>query len=64
VVAFVGEIPGEPVAPGTGVIDNEPRLGLGWHVADTVVNVTWAGADGPEVGDLSAVLWRDGSDGN
>jgi hypothetical protein len=64
VVAFVGEIPVEPVATGTGFIDKEQMLGLGLHVADKVVKVTWAGADGPEVGALSAVLLRDVSDGH
>jgi hypothetical protein len=63
-VAFWGEIPVEPGATGTRFLDTDQLLGLGWPRADAVVHVTWACADGPEVGDLSTVRLRDVSDGH
>jgi hypothetical protein len=64
VIAFFGQIAGEPVATGAGFVDADQMFGLRWHPADELINVTLAGADGPQVGDLSAVLWRDVSHGN
>jgi hypothetical protein len=37
VMAFFGEIPAEPVATGTGFIDKDQMLSLGWHLADSEV---------------------------
>jgi hypothetical protein len=54
----------EPIPTGPSFIDQEQMRGLGLHLADEVVNVTLACADGPEVGALSAVLLRDVCDGN
>jgi hypothetical protein len=64
VVAFFGQIPIEPIATGAGFIDKDQMLGLGWQLADEVVNVILACADGTEVADLGAVISRDVSDGN
>jgi hypothetical protein len=56
-VAFLGEIPVKPIATGTGFIDKDQMLGLGLHLADEVVNVTLAGADGPRVDDLGGMVF-------
>jgi hypothetical protein len=64
VVACLRQIAVEPGAPGAGCVNEEQMCGLGWQRAEEVVNVTVAGADGTEGGDLSAVLWRDVSYGN
>ncbi len=63
-LALFRQIAIEPIPTGTSFIDEDQMRGLGLHLANEVVNVTLACADGPEVGDLSAVLWRDVSDGN
>jgi hypothetical protein len=59
VVPFFDEIAGEPVATGTGVLDQDQMLGLGWSLADEVINVTLAGADGTEIRALGSGLWSD-----
>jgi hypothetical protein len=64
VVACFGEIPVEPVPTGPRFIDKEQLCGLRWQLADEVINVTVAGADGPEVDDLSVVIFGDVSHGN
>jgi hypothetical protein len=62
-MALLGERPLAPGATGTRFIAQEQRLGRGWPRADEGVKVPGAGAEGPEVGDLSPVLLCDGSDG-
>jgi hypothetical protein len=54
-----GEISVEPVATGAGFIDKDQRLGLGLQLADEVVNVTVACADGTKVGYLGPMLLSD-----
>jgi hypothetical protein len=58
-MAFLRPIARAPVASGTRFIDNDQMCGFGWHLADEVVNVTLACADGPEGGDLGVVLLSD-----
>ena len=49
----------EPGPTGPRLLDKDPILGLGWHLADEVVKVTLACADGPEGAELGAVLLSD-----
>jgi hypothetical protein len=51
------QIAREPIATWPGFIDEDEVCSLGWHVADELVEVTVAGADGPEVDDLSVVVF-------
>jgi hypothetical protein len=57
-VALLGERAIEPIATGAGFLDQEKRLGLGWYLADEGVEVRLAGANGTQIGDFGAVLWR------
>jgi hypothetical protein len=57
-IAFVHERPIAPVATGPGFIDKDERLGLGGPLADELSNVTLAGANAAEIGDLGAMLLR------
>jgi hypothetical protein len=58
-MAFFCQIALEPVPTGSGFIDKDQMLGFGVHLADEVVKVTVARADGPEGGDLGAMLFSD-----
>jgi hypothetical protein len=57
--AFLRQIAIEPVPTGARLIDKDPMLGLGWQLADEVVNVTLAWANSTEGADLGAVLLSD-----
>ena len=63
-LTFFHAIPVAPVAARSRFVDEDQMFGFGLQLAHEVINVTWAGADGPAVGDLSAGLFRDVSDGN
>jgi len=54
--AFLGEIPGEPVATGAGCVDAAEVCGCRWPLADQWIAVTWTRADGPKVPALGAVI--------
>ena len=54
--AFFPQIPVEPVTTRAGFIDKDEMFGLGLHFADKLINVTLAGANGAEEGDLGAVV--------
>jgi len=56
IVAFVHAITVEPRAARAGFIDDEERCGCGWPLADHLSESTLAGADGPKVRDLGAVI--------
>jgi hypothetical protein len=58
-MALLREIAREPGPTGSRFIDQDQMLGFGWHLADEVVHVTWACADGTEGGDLGTVLLSD-----
>jgi hypothetical protein len=52
-VAFLGEIPVEPVPTGARFIDKDERLGLRVELPDEVIDVTLTGADGAQIDDLA-----------
>jgi hypothetical protein len=56
VVVFFRQIAVEPVATRAGFIDKDEVFGLGLHLPDELVEVTLAGADGAQIGHLSAVI--------
>ena len=64
VVAFLRQIAVEPVATGSGFIDKDEVFGFGLQLADELIDVTLAGADGAEVDDLGAVILGDIGHGN
>jgi hypothetical protein len=64
IVAGLGQIVGEPVAAGSSFRDKEKMWGFCLPLSDHLIDVTLAGADGPKVRDLGAVLLRDVSHGN
>ena len=55
-VAFFHAITVAPVAARAGVIDADKLVGLGWHLAEHLSAITLAGADGPKVHALGAVI--------
>jgi hypothetical protein len=64
-IAFFGQVAREPVPTGTCFIDKDEMCGLGWELADELIGVTLARANGPEIGDrstwtLSDISNRDG----
>lgn len=63
-MALFRQITREPGATGTRFIDKAQRFGRGWELAGEVVNGTLARANGPEGGDLAAVILRHVSHGN
>jgi hypothetical protein len=52
-VAFLGEIPVEPVPTGSRFIDKDEMLGLRVELPDEVIDVTLTGADGAQIDDLA-----------
>jgi hypothetical protein len=63
-MALCRQIPRAPGATGARFRDKNQVFGFGVPLADELSNVTWAGADGPAGGDLSAVRFRDGCYGH
>lgn len=59
VVAFFAQIPLEPVASGAGFRDNDEVRGLCLHLADVLIAITLADANGSQRVDLGAVSLRD-----
>jgi hypothetical protein len=59
-VALVRQIPGEPVAPGAGVIAKDQGCGRRWPRADERIAVPLARAHGTQVGNVGAVIGCDG----
>jgi hypothetical protein len=55
-VAFCGELPAEPVPPGSRFIDKDEMLGLSVELPDEVIDVTVTGADGAQRDDLGVVI--------
>jgi hypothetical protein len=55
--AFWGEIPGEPVATGSRVIDNDEMWGVRVELPAEGSDVTWTGADGAQIDDLGVVIF-------
>lgn len=64
VVALFAQIPLEPGATRTGRRDDEQMFGLGMHLTDELINVTWTGAKAAEGGDLGAMILSDIGDRN
>jgi hypothetical protein len=62
--ALVRQLAVEPGATGAGVVDEEQMFGLGWPLADELIAITLAGANGAKIGDLGTVLLRDVRHGN
>jgi hypothetical protein len=58
-MALFRQITIEPVPTGTRFIDKDQMLAFGLHLADEVVYVTLTCTDGPEGGDLGAMLLSD-----
>jgi hypothetical protein len=56
---FFRQIAIELIPAGAGFRDEHQVCGLGLELADDVVNVGLSRAEGPKVGDLSAVIWSD-----
>jgi hypothetical protein len=63
-VAFCAQIPVELGATGAGFVDEDQMFGLGWHLADEVIDITVAGAHGAEEDDLGVVSFGDVGHGN
>jgi hypothetical protein len=63
-MALLGQVARELVATGTGFLDKDEVGGLGWPLADQLLDGTLSGADGAARGYLSAVRLRHGSHGN
>jgi hypothetical protein len=61
---FLREIAIEPVPTGSRFIDKNQMLGFGLQLADEVVDVTLACADGTEGGNLGTMLSRNVGDRN
>jgi hypothetical protein len=55
---FLGQITRAPVPTGTGLIDEEQRLGLGQALTDQGLEVTLPGADGAQQDDLGTPRFR------
>jgi hypothetical protein len=59
-----GEVAVQPVAAGTGFVDEDGLVGFGLHLADELVDVALAGADGAEIGGLVVAVFADVGHGN
>jgi hypothetical protein len=49
----------EPIAAGTGFVDEDQMLGLGWELARELIEVGLSGADRAEVSDFGTVIVSD-----
>jgi hypothetical protein len=63
-IAFVAQIAREPIPTRARFVDKDEVFGLGWHVADELVNVTMAGANRAQGDDLGAVVFGHVGDGD
>jgi hypothetical protein len=53
---FFAQVSVEPIATGSGFVDEHQMLGLGWELADEGIDVGLSGTDGSEVSNFGAVI--------
>jgi hypothetical protein len=56
IVVFLGQIALEPIATGTGFVDEDQMFGFGLDLSGELIDVALTGANASEVGDLGTVI--------